>query len=217
MAHLLLFDLMDTVVIDPFFPAIRSLLDEEGIKQWASLRRPGIFEAFEKGEISESQYFRDFYRDGDLPDHMPSVAKIKKRMFGSVRFRPGMKELLDDLLQRHDLILAIASNYSAWYHEVFRRRPELNRFSYLFFSCEMGVRKPDADFFDIIERSVLDSLSPDVTLDSIWFFDDRPANLEPARERGWRAHLVGIRSSDPRDSAAIQDEVVQPLRQAGII
>ncbi len=213
--HLLLFDLMDTVLVDPFFPAIRSFLDEDGIREWASLRRPGIFEAFEKGEISEREYLRKFYGDEPLPDHMPPVARLKKRMFGQVDFRPGMDELLQEFSHRDDLILGIASNYSAWYHDVLGKRPELNRwFDYFFFSCEMGVRKPDARYFEIIEESLATrTFQPE----NVWFFDDRPANLKPARQKGWQAHLIGIRSSDPADAPSIKDEVLQPLRRAGLI
>ncbi|GEM_PF-1221391 len=216
--HLILFDLMDTVLADPFFPAIRSFLDEEGIRQWAALRRPGIFEAFEKGEITEREYFRKFYDDRPVPSHMPPVARIKKRMFKSVQFRPGMDEILKDLYHRDDLVLGIASNYSAWYHDVLEKRPELDSwFDFLFFSCEMGVRKPDNEYFEIIEQSVLERSGKDGTPESIWFFDDRPANLKPARNRGWQAQLVGIRSSDRADAPAIQDEIVQPLKHAGIL
>ncbi|MEQ8351598.1 MAG: HAD hydrolase-like protein [Leptospiraceae bacterium] len=215
--HLLLFDLMDTVLVDPFFPAIRSFLDEDGIRHWAGLRRPGIFEAFEKGEISEREYFRSFYGDDPVPDHMPPVAKIKKRMFAEVKFRPGIDELLEQLSARDDLVLAIASNYSAWYHDVMKKRPELDRwFDYLFFSCEMGVRKPEDRYFEIIHESIK-RMPQEGEPESIWFFDDRPTNLKPARSRGWKAHLIGIRSNDASDASAIQDEIIQPLKKGGII
>lgn len=215
MAHLLLFDLMDTVLVDPFFPAIRSFLDEEGIRTWVSLRSPGVFEAFEKGEISEREYFRRFFVTDDLPAHIPPIHRLKKRMFRSVRFRPGMEDLLARLAQHPEIKLGIASNYSAWYHTVLEKRPELETFFDLFFfSCEMGARKPDPAYFDVIENSLQEVL-PDPR--SIWFFDDRPANLLPARKRGWNAHLIGIKSNEEESSAAIQEEFLNPLRQAGIL
>lgn len=213
---------MDTVLVDPFFPAIRSFLNEDGIKEWVSLRTPGVFEAFEKGEISEREYFRRFYTTADLPPHIPPIARIKKRMFGSVSFRPGMNDLLQDLSDREDLVLALASNYSAWYHTVLKRRPELESyFRYLFFSCEMGVRKPDARYFEIIQEALQNLQKSDpsqaTSFESIWFFDDRPANLRPARRMGWNAHPVEIQSADPADARSIQEEILSPLRQAGLL
>ena len=215
MAHLLLFDLMDTVLVDPFFPAIRSFLDDEGIRTWVSLRTPGVFEAFEKGEISEREYFRRFFTTEELPSHIPPIHRLKKRMFQSVRFRPGLQDLLSRLAEDPGIKLGIASNYSAWYHSVLEKRPELERyFDLFFFSCEMGVRKPDPAYFDAIEASLPEFLP---NPQSVWFFDDRPANLGPARKRGWNAHLIGIKSNEERDSAAIQEEFLNPLRQAGVV
>lgn len=58
-----------------------------------------------------------------------------------------------------------------------------DRFDRLFFSCHLGVRKPQLEFY----RQVTDELgtSPDTLL----FFDDQQANVEAARSAGWSAEL----------------------------
>ena len=60
------------------------------------------------------------------------------------------------------------------------------RFRHLLFSCELGAAKPDPRFFARAER-VLGSAGRDLIL-----LDDAPANVEAAREAGWRAvHHTG--------------------------
>ncbi|MCB1166036.1 MAG: HAD-IA family hydrolase [Leptospiraceae bacterium] len=203
---------MDTVLIDPFFPAIQKLLDAKTLEQWRSLRDPAAFYAFEKGEISEREYFRTFYRTGKLPSHIPSVPKLKKHMFSQVHFRPGMEKLLQSLSSRTDLALGIASNYSSWYHTVLSRRPELeNWFEFLFFSCELGLRKPDPAYYRAIHESLGESFA------SIHFFDDRKDNLMPCQDLGWSSVEIALRTSNPEDAEKVTEEILAPLRLAGIL
>jgi putative hydrolase of the HAD superfamily len=55
------------------------------------------------------------------------------------------------------------------------------RFDGLFFSCDVGVAKPNASFFEIVAQRL--GRSPSELL----FFDDVEANVEGARSAGWRA------------------------------
>ena len=59
----------------------------------------------------------------------------------------------------------------------------LAEFDRAFVSGHMGVIKPDADIY----RRVEDDLG--IAGDAILFADDRVANVEMARSRGWHAHL----------------------------
>ena len=59
-------------------------------------------------------------------------------------------------------------------------------FDGFFFSCELGVQKPDKGFYDILAATV--GLAPSQLL----FFDDHKANVLGARAAGWRAELFQI-------------------------
>lgn len=200
---LVLFDLMDTLLVDPFFPVIhRMCRSDEEIKHWSADRSPGMFEAFESGKISEAGYFRQFYRHNDHNWWRPE--KIKKYMFRQIRFVEGMKELFEDVLKSGEVQTGIASNYSGWYSEVLRLRPEIEMADYLFFSCELGVRKPDSEFYRMIQDSV--GIAPD----QIIFIDDRLKNTKAAEKEGWGTFLFDGSSGSVK-------KIRQLFVQAGIL
>lgn len=58
----------------------------------------------------------------------------------------------------------------------------------MFVSCEIGVRKIDPRFFEVIVKQLGDQI-PGLAPDDVWFFDDNPANVESARQAGIRAAL----------------------------
>jgi len=194
---ILLFDLMDTLVRDPFFPVLGDIMRRTGLsrRDFRGARRHEVFEDFERGEVSEAEFFRNFYRldlEPGLREVLPSPRLLKKRMFRSVSFLPEIPEILTKLAEEavsRNFRLGIASNYSRWYREVLAHRPEIEgAFHYLFFSCELGIRKPEPDYYGHIETS-LQRDWPDLRPEDILFLDDREGNLTPARERGWKAYL----------------------------
>lgn len=54
---------------------------------------------------------------------------------------------------------------------------------HLVFSCDLGVAKPEPAAYAAVEEAF------GVPGTDVVFLDDRPVNVEAARERGWRAHL----------------------------
>lgn len=56
-------------------------------------------------------------------------------------------------------------------------------FDRLFFSSELGLLKPDPEFFRVIERSL------NLGGQNILFWDDSPRNVESARRCGWHAEV----------------------------
>lgn len=56
-------------------------------------------------------------------------------------------------------------------------------FDALFFSCELGSMKPDLQFYALIEQQLGQPGQ------SILFWDDRPHNVEAARQQGWNAEV----------------------------
>ena len=62
-----------------------------------------------------------------------------------------------------------------------------------YFSCEVGVAKPEPAVYDLVATELA------VDRSDIYFFDDRPVNVAAAREAGWRAHVY----ESPRAAAAM--------------
>ncbi len=190
--ELILFDMMDTLLVDPYFQVVEELLPDPREREiYFASRQRSAFEAFERGELGEREYFRRFYRPDlaeGVRENLPDPAKIKKRILRQVRPFSGVKELLADLKENESFRLGIASNYSPWYGEILERQPWISEsFQYLFFSCEMGVRKPDREYYKIIDLA-LRGEGGEPLYEKIRFVDDRESNLLPAAERGWQVH-----------------------------
>lgn len=205
LVHVVLFDMMDTLIEDPFYLAVRHLMDEDARARWTAARNPAAFLRFEAGLCTESEYFRSFFRDGRTPEGLPSPARLKKRMMRDVHWLPGVVEVLRRLgavrETKADVRLGLASNYSYWYRDIFRSRRDLpGFFDLFFFSCEVGHRKPSMPFFTIVDQSLRAAGAS-----SVLFFDDREENLRIPRELGWSAVHVDEKQ---RASSVIEEALV---------
>jgi len=174
---------MDTVVVDPFRKLARAIESRDmSLAEWRSHRERGVFEAFECGEIDEEEYLRRFYKS-EIPEsarqRLTEPTELKELLYQSIDFVPGMPELLAQI--SNDWSLVLGSNYGPWYREVLRLRPELTAlFPRRFFSCELGVRKPDPRYYKKLQEIL--------QTQNIGFIDDRPENLTVPREMGWKVH-----------------------------
>lgn len=175
--RLVAFDLMDTVVRDPYREALEA---GTGMPLDELLQRRGgdwsAWPAFERGELTEEEYWALHEERGLTIDR---VAFHRARRSG-YRFVPGMDELVWQV--RQQVTCVAASNYPTWIVEL---RDDLlaDRFDAFYVSCHLGVRKPDPAFFE----ALLDQAG--VAADEVLFVDDRQRNVDGAREVGLRAHL----------------------------
>lgn len=108
-------------------------------------------------------------------------------------------EVVDDL--RHNgLPCYVASTQEAERVAYLRNEMGLaERFDGFFFSCDMGVQKPDRKFFDLATHAI------GVEPDQIVFLDDHQPNIDGAREAGWRSSLCSI-----------GDDLRENLREHGV-
>jgi len=175
---------MDTVLVDPYHRLIERILpDAESLAVWKNHREPTAFDLWEKGKLTEDEYFDRFYRKHAAASVLVRPADIKDQLYSGIEFISGMEEILRELRSHGKLVLL--SNYSPWYREVIRLRPELNDlFDVMFFSCELGVRKPAPEYFS----AVLASLNLPFG-STVHFVDDRRENLVVPHRLGWVTHL----------------------------
>lgn len=170
------FDLMDTVLHDPYREALEA---GTGLPLAELLERRGdhwdAWPAFERGELSEEEYWQ-LHEERGVPVDREAFHQARREGY---RFLRGMGELVEEL--RGQVVCVVASNYPAWITEL---EAELlaGRFDAVYSSHHLGVRKPDAAFFRQLLRRT--GTEPDELL----FVDDRQVNVDAARELGIRAH-----------------------------
>ena len=203
--RVVLLDLMDTLVRDPYHRMLANLPADMARRDLFRWKDQSAFQAFERGEIDEPEFFRRYYRT-DTPEEwrarLPRPEKFKKELLRSVDFITGMDEVLRDVYQDPRTRVGLASNYSRWYHDILRLRPEIEpQTDYLFFSCELGVRKPDGGYYHKIFEGLRRDL-PDLMPEHVLFLDDRETNVAGARAAGWQAALFGEGTNDPAGNSA---------------
>jgi len=150
------------------------------------------FARHERGEIGPACYFASLretlgirltdaqFTEGWNDIYLPEV--------------PGIRSLLSRLAPRAPLYSLTNTNRThqpVWEH---RYRDTLGVFRRIFVSSEMGLRKPEAEAYMTVSRSI------DVPPRGILFFDDSLENVVGARAVGMQA--VHVRSASDVEAAA---------------
>lgn len=168
------FDLMDTVVRDPFREALEAATGM-ALTELIERRDPDVYPAFECGHMDEDEYWQHHERAG-IPVDPDRFHEVRR---AGTTWLPGMPELLDELAGR--VLRVTASNYAHWVEEL---ATDLlgDRFDRILASYHLGVRKPDPAFYDrLLARLGLPA-------ETVAFVDDREGNVEAARAVGLPAH-----------------------------
>ena len=149
------------------------------------------FEAFQGGELT-------------LETYLPSLAahlglkgvEEARRVHHAILAEPypGTEELIAEL-HAHDVRTLCLSNTNAphWDRMCGPEFPGIAALRHKFASHELKLQKPDLAIYEALERAA--GLAPH----EVVFFEDGPANIQGARARGWRAHLI-----DPHGDPAAQ-------------
>lgn len=175
LASLIAFDLMDTVVLDPFFSEVvgrlGGSLDALDSTAWAE---------FELGRIDEPAYLARMLHPGRPCALAPRA--IRDLILASYRYLDGMEALLLELRARGRAPLWAFSNYPLWLERA-RAVLDLDRlFDGYAVSYRLGVRKPEREAFH-----ALGALTG-VPLERTLLVDDREPNVAAARALGMAAH-----------------------------
>lgn len=171
MPDILLLDVMDTLVWDPF----RRLPDFFGCR-WRDLleaKHPTAWVDFETDTIDEATFLATFFTDGRAYDH----GALLQLFEDGWRLLPGIEDLLTELAATGVPMHAL-SNYPRW-SERLDAKLELSRWlQWSFVSWKTGVRKPDARAYtgpaEVLGVEPADCL----------FVDDRASNVDAALALG---------------------------------
>lgn len=175
MRPILLWDVMGTLVHDPFFLEMPAFF-EMSFDDLLAAKHPRAWVEFELGQLSEQAFLDTFFADGRAFDQQRFVEAVGD----AYRWLPGLEPLLEEL-HAIGLPMHAFSNYPVWYRRI-EQRLRLSRFlDWTFVSCLTGTRKPAADAYE----KVLGQLG--VPAECCVFIDDRRSNCEAARARGIQA------------------------------
>lgn len=189
--RVVLWDLMDTLVRDPFFThmaAYFGLSHEQLMRQ----KHPTAWRDFELGLIDEEALYCSFFADGRAIDG----PGLKRAMLEAYTWIDGIPELLRDLAAR-GVPMHLLSNYPPWYAPLCDRLGVPELVAPTFVSCETGVRKPDAEAYLGAARAL------GVPATDCLFVDDRETNVRGARATGMQALCFG------GDVAALRAELAR--------
>ena len=180
MAEVILWDLMDTIVRDPFFTHVADYLGMPFDRLLAE-KDPHAWRDFELGRIDEAQLFARFFSDRRRFDG----PGLKHHMLQSFDWIGGMQELLADLRAAGVPMYAL-SNYPCWVHEIDQRLGLSRYLTLSFVSCDTGARKPAEEAF----LGALRHLGRPA--DQCLFIDDRRENCDAAERLGLPViHFLG--------------------------
>ncbi|UCH29007.1 MAG: HAD family phosphatase [Myxococcales bacterium] len=177
MTPILLWDVMGTLVHDPFFEEMPEFFGVSFPDLLKTLK-PGAWVDFELGQRTEPEFLNDFFADGRDFDHRGFVRTVR----AAYRWLPGMEELLRELRDTGSSMHAF-SNYPVWYRMIEERLGVSRFIDWSFVSCLTGMRKPDPAVY----VHVLNQLG--APAERCVFIDDRNSNCEAARRAGIHAIL----------------------------
>ncbi len=147
-----------------------------------------LFDDLETGKISEAEFYKEFNIHTGI---ILSDAKIQIAWNAMLLdFREESLRFIDSLQSKYKLFLLSNTNhihkkeFHRIYHQKKRTKPFDDFFHKAYYSCDMGLRKPNAEIFEF----VLQENKLDVT--KTLFVDDSAQNLDAARALGIQTILL---------------------------
>ncbi|KAK9673450.1 hypothetical protein RND81_12G168800 [Saponaria officinalis] len=177
---ILLFDVMDTIVRDPFYQDIPNFFGMS-MKELLECKHPTAWNEFEKGLITEDELAKKFFKDGRPFD----LEGLKMCMKKGYSYLDGVEKLLGTL-KHNNYEMHAFTNYPIWYQMIEDKLNLSNYLSWTFCSCTVGKQKPDPGFYSEVLRFL------EVEPGSCIFIDDRMKNVEGAVNSG----MVGLQFKD---------------------
>jgi putative hydrolase of the HAD superfamily len=149
---------------------------------YGQLKQSDVFDRFDKGHISENDFRRA------LAEHLPetvTAAEIDSAWNAMLLDLPAERiRFLETINKTHRIFLLSNTNeihvraFEAYLQQAFGFSNFNHIFEKAYYSCRIGLRKPDREIFDFVLAE--NNLQPAETL----FIDDSPQHVEGARKAG---------------------------------
>jgi epoxide hydrolase-like predicted phosphatase len=147
-----------------------------------------LFRELETGKISEENFYNEMNKCTGLQLSPAEINQAWNAML--LDFREDSLQFLDLLKKKYKLFLLSNTNhihikeFNKIYTRKKREKPFINFFDKAYFSCEIGLRKPDGACYEWVLKK--ERLVPEKTI----FVDDSIQNVEAAKLAGMQAVLL---------------------------
>lgn len=141
-----------------------------------------LFQKLETGKISEESFYKELNRRTGL-NLLPEAIRIAWNAM-LLNFREGSLHFLDNISSKYRIFLLSNTNYIhlTSFNKIFlnkkREKPFDKYFEKAFYSCEIGLRKPDRICYEWVLKET--GINAGKTL----FIDDSAQNIEAAKKVG---------------------------------
>lgn len=155
---------------------------------YTQLQQTPIFDLFDKGHISESEFFLELrqYLKSNVSDG--DILYAWNAML--LDFPKHRLELLSELKNNYRIFLLSNTNethINQFEADLYQQHGYKNLepfFEKVYYSCRMGMRKPDTEIFETVLKE--NKLNSSETI----FIDDSPQHVNGALKIGIKAHLL---------------------------
>lgn len=177
----LIFDLGGVLVELGEFPIRPHWQQDDVGHDRAGWLKSEIAQAFEKGNISPTEFGESFIRENNLQvsteEFLAHFKQWPKRLY------PGVADTLVRLQGKITLGIFSNTNELHWDRLMYEMKLK-GKFDHYFASHLLGIAKPDIRAFE----TLCDRLG--VSPGSILFLDDSPVNVDAAKSANWQARQV---------------------------
>ncbi len=187
----IIFDL-GGVLLNIDYKLTRAAFEKLGIinfdEMYSQATADKLFQKLETGKISEETFYKELNICTGLHISWEEINKAWNVMLLS--FREESLDFLDAINEKYRLFLLSNTNFihmaafKKIFHQRKRDKPFEEYFKKAFYSCEIGMRKPDAECYKWVIGHL--KISPDQTL----FIDDSEHNIEGAKKAGMKTILL---------------------------
>lgn len=195
----IIFDL-GGVILDVDYNLTRTAFEKLGVthfdEMYSQANADKLFQKLETGEITDDIFYKEFNRCTGLQLSDEEIRKAWDAML--LYFRGKSLEFLERIRPRYKTYLLSNTNYVhiAAFKETLHQQIGVKTleeyFDEAFYSCEIGLRKPDAACYEWVLKNL--KIEPDETL----FIDDSLHNIQGAKKAGLQTiHLLpGMKIED---------------------
>ncbi|RFC53554.1 HAD family hydrolase [Brumimicrobium aurantiacum] len=169
-----------------------------GIKDFQSLytqaNQTDIFNQIEKGEIKDGDFIKGLMSFLPKNTSTEDVTNAWNAML--LNFPAERLAFLKKLKTNYNVVLLSNTNtiHLDYFHKDLKEKHGIESlddyFDHVYFSCDMGMRKPDSEIFEEVCKK--ENFTPEETL----FIDDSIQHVEGAKAIGINAHLLDVKKTD---------------------
>lgn len=188
----IIFDL-GGVLLDIDYNLTRRAFEKLGVvnfdEMYSQASANKLFQKLETGHISEDDFYNELNHCTGLNLSPEEIRKAWNAMLLS--FREKSLRFMDTIKSKYKIHLLSNTNYihkeafEKIYNEKKRVNPFEKYFDHALYSCDIGLRKPNADCYQWVIEHL--EINPDNTL----FIDDSAHNVKAAKKAGLQTiHLI---------------------------